>query len=275
MPIAPVPPGSAPRRLSARQRLRNYFLTGIVVVGPVVITAYLSLWIINLVDGWVKPIIPQIYLPETYLPFAIPGFGILVLIFVLTMLGFLTANLVGRTMLDFGETMLARMPVVRGLYRSVKQIFETIFSQSETSFRKVGIVEYPAPGCWSIVFISTPPSPEISIGLPKTGEFVSVFLPCAPNPTTGFFFYVARDKVFDVAISVDDAVKIVMSLGLIKPEEDGDPREAALAAAKMLALDKAEAGQISADERSKDERSNDERSKAGTDQATKAAARPL
>lgn len=226
-------PAPLPRGLSAGQRLRNYFLTGIVVSGPVVITIYLSLWIINWVDGWVKPIIPSIYLPETYLPFAIPGFGILVLIFGLTILGFLTANLVGRTMLDFGESVLARMPVVRGLYRSMKQIFETIFSHSDTSFRTVALVEYPSPGCWSIVFISTPPIAEVATGLPKGEEFVSVFLPCAPNPTTGFFFYVARNKVIEVPISVDDAAKIVMSLGLLRPEEE-DPRQAAISAAKRL-----------------------------------------
>lgn len=230
-PDLPTPP--VVRGLTAGQRLRNYFLTGIVVSGPVVITIYLSFWIINWVDSWVKPIIPQIYLPETYLPFAIPGFGILVLVFGLTILGFLTANLVGRTLLDFGETLLARMPVVRGLYRSTKQIFETIFSQSGTSFRSVALVEYPAPGCWSIVFPSTPPSAEVATGLPKDEDFISVFLPCAPNPTTGFFFYVARNKVIEVPISVDDAAKIVMSLGLLKPEEE-DPRKAAISAAARL-----------------------------------------
>lgn len=239
-PDDPVPVNPSARRLTAGQRLRNYFLTGIVVSGPVVITIYLSLWIINWVDGWVKPIIPQIYLPETYLPFAIPGFGILVLVIGLTMLGFLTANLVGRTLLDFGETLLARMPVVRGLYRSMKQIFETIFSQSGTSFRTVGLVEYPAPGCWSIVFLSTPPSADVQGGLPKTEEFISVFLPCAPNPTTGFFFYVAKDKVIEIPVSVDDAAKIVMSLGLLRPGED-DPRKSAVEAVERL---KAGAGRL-------------------------------
>jgi len=233
LPPDTPPPAPATFGLSAGQRLRNYFLTGIVVSGPVVITIYLSLWMINWVDGWVKPIIPSIYLPETYLPFAIPGFGILVLVFSLTILGFLTANLVGRTLLDFGETLLARMPVVRGLYRSTKQIFETIFSQSGTSFRTVALVEYPAPGCWSIVFLSTPPSAEVASGLPKGEEFVSVFLPCAPNPTTGFFFYLPRHRVIEVPISVDDAAKIVMSLGLLKPEEE-DPRKTAIAAAAKL-----------------------------------------
>jgi uncharacterized membrane protein len=226
-------PEPKPHGLSASQRLRNYFLTGVIISGPLVITVYLSFWIINWVDGWVKPIIPSIYLPETYLPFAIPGFGILVLIIGLTMLGFLTANLVGRTMLEVGESLLSRMPVVRGLYRSMKQIFETIFSQSGTSFRTVALVEYPSPGCWSIVFLSSLPSPEIASGLPKSTEFISVFLPCAPNPTTGFFFYVPRDKVIEVPISVDDAAKIVMSLGLLRPGED-EPKKAAIEAVARL-----------------------------------------
>ncbi|MFN7321252.1 MAG: DUF502 domain-containing protein, partial [Methylobacterium sp.] len=155
MPPLPSLPPAAPHpiRLTLSHRLRNYFLTGIVVVGPVVITIYIALWVIGIADGWVKPLVPKSVLPENYLPFAIPGFGILVLLVALTLLGFLTANLVGRTLVEFGETLLARMPVVSGLYRSVKQIFETIFSKSDTSFRKVGLVEYPAPGCWSVVLI--------------------------------------------------------------------------------------------------------------------------
>lgn len=236
MPPDPTNPGllpATPPRVSARHRLRNYFLTGVVVVGPVVITIYLSLWIIGVVDGFIKPIIPQIYLPETYLPFAIPGFGILVLVAALTMLGALTANLVGRSLLEFGETLLDRMPVVRGLYRSVKQIFETVFSKSGTSFRTVGLVEYPAPGFWSVVLISSPPGGDVASGLATNEEWVSVFLPCAPNPTTGFFFYVPRRKVIEIPVSVDDAFKIVMSLGLINTEDE-DPRKAAMDAVKRV-----------------------------------------
>lgn len=236
--LPPVPPH--PPHLTFGQRLRNYFLTGIVVVGPVVITIYLTLWIIGIADGWVKPLIPKSVLPESYLPFAVPGFGIIVLFLALSLLGFLTANLVGRTMVDFGETVLARMPVVSGLYRSVKQIFETIFSKSDNSFRKVGLVEYPAPGCWSVVLISSAPGEDVAKGLPKSAEFVSVFLPCAPNPTTGFFFYIARERVIEVPVSVDDAFKIVMSLGLIRTEDE-DPRKAVIEAQKRIGGPKAKA----------------------------------
>jgi uncharacterized membrane protein len=153
------------------------------------------------------------------LPFAIPGFGLLVAIFLLTSLGFLTANLVGRTMFAFSESLLDRMPVVRGLYKSIKQIFETVFSQSGTSFKKVGLVEYPAKGMWSVVFISADPKGDLAESLPGRREYVGVFLPCAPNPTTGFFFYLPKADVIEIPMSPDEAAKLVMSAGLIQPEE--------------------------------------------------------
>jgi uncharacterized membrane protein len=167
----------------------------------------------------VKPIIPAFYLPETHLPFAIPGFGLLVAILLLTTLGFLTANLVGRTMFAFGESLLDRMPVVRGLYKSIKQIFETVFSQSGTSFKKVGLVEYPTKGMWSVVFISADPKGDLAERLPGRREYVGVFLPCAPNPTTGFFFYLPKADVIEISMTPDEAAKLVMSAGLIQPEE--------------------------------------------------------
>lgn len=205
--------------LSQRARLRSYFLTGLVVAGPLAVTIYLSWSFINWIDGWVKPVVPVKYWPDTYLPFSLPGFGLIILLVGLTLLGFLTANLVGRTLLDFGENVVNRMPIVRGLYKSAKQIFETIFSQSGTSFRRVGLVQYPGPGLWSIVFLSGPPSGDIAAKLPGGSDYISVFLPCAPNPTTGFFFFVRRSEVIEIQTSVDDAFKIVLSLGLLKEED--------------------------------------------------------
>jgi uncharacterized membrane protein len=207
------------RRSRARVRLRNYFLTGLIVAGPLAITIYITWWFITLVDGWVKPLVPQRYLPETYLPFPIPGFGLVIAFTGLTLLGFLTANLVGRTLLDLGEVVLSRMPVVRGIYRGTKQIFETIFSTTGTSFRTVGLVEFPVKGTWSVVFISTPPGPDMHEQLPEAGEYMGVFLPCTPNPTTGFFFYLPRKDVIELNMSVDDAAKLVMSAGVIQPDE--------------------------------------------------------
>jgi uncharacterized membrane protein len=221
MEQVPLPPPDQlrPHPSPTATRLRTYFLTGIVVAGPVAITVYLTWWFISAVDGWVKPLIPAVYLPETYLPFAIPGFGLVVAFLGLTTLGFLTANLVGRTMLEHSERLLDRMPVVRGLYKSVKQIFETVFSQSETSFRKVGLVEYPARGMWSVVFISAEPKGKLAESMPERRAYVGVFLPCSPNPTTGFFFYLPKDEVIEIEMEPDEAAKLVMSAGLIQPDE--------------------------------------------------------
>jgi uncharacterized membrane protein len=200
-------------------RIRNYFLTGLVLVGPLYITANLTWWFINWVDDLVRPIIPAQYRPETYLPVHVPGTGLIVAFVALTVLGFLTANLVGRTLVELGERILNRMPVVRPVYKSLKQIFETLFSSSGSSFRRVGLVEFPAPGMWSLVFLSQPPSLDIAARLPET-EHVSAFMPCTPNPTTGFFFYVPRRDVIDLDISVEAAMTLLMSAGMAQPGGD-------------------------------------------------------
>src|SRR6266540_7266110 len=156
-------------------RIRTYFLTGLVVAGPVAITLYLAWSFVTWVDDLVRPFIPVTYRPETYLPFKMPGFGLIIAFVALTLLGFLTANLVGRTLVEAGEMLLERMPIVRPVYRGLKQVFETLFSQSGSTFRKVGLVEFPAPGMWSLVFLSQPPSIEIADRLPSRDEHVSAF----------------------------------------------------------------------------------------------------
>jgi uncharacterized membrane protein len=211
-------------------RIRNYFLTGIVVAGPLAITVWLTWSFVTWVDNLVRPVIPVAYRPETYLPGRIPGTGLVIALVALTLLGFLTANLVGRTLVEAGERILDRMPLVRSIYKGLKQVFETLFSQSGSSFRTVGLVEFPAPGMWSLVFLSQPPSPEITSLMPNKEEHVSVFMPCTPNPTTGFFFYVPRSAIIELDIPVEAAAKLIMSAGLIQPTAgDGPKRLAALA----------------------------------------------
>ncbi|MDO8874908.1 MAG: DUF502 domain-containing protein [Pseudolabrys sp.] len=207
---------------SAAGRIRNYFLTGLVVAGPVLITAYLSWSFITWVDNLVQPFIPEAYRPETYLPWPIPGTGLVIAFFALTMLGFLTANLVGRTLVELGEGLLNRMPIVRPVYKTMKQIFETLFSKTGSSFRKVALVEFPAPGMWSLVFISQPPGDSIADRLPES-DSVSVFLPCTPNPTTGFFFFVPRKNLVELDINVEMAMTLIMSAGMVQP--NGDPQK--------------------------------------------------
>src|SRR6195256_1497801 len=147
-------------------RLRNYFLTGLVLVGPAYITISLTWWFINWVDDLVRPFIPLAYRPETYLPVKIPGTGLIIALTTLTLLGFLTANFMGRKLVEAGENILNRMPVVRPIYKSLKQIFETLFANGGSSFRRVGLVEFPSPGMWSLVFLSNPANADIAGGLP-------------------------------------------------------------------------------------------------------------
>src|SRR5436309_4063739 len=210
-------------------RFRNYFLTGLIVAGPIAITLYLTWWFVDWVDGIVRSFVPTVYRPETYLPFGLPGSGLIVAVIALTLLGFLTANLIGRTLVDLGERLLGRIPAVRAIYRGLKQVFETLFSGSGSSFRRVGLVEFPSPGMWSIVLISQPPSVEIANKLPGADEYISVFLPCAPNPTTGFFFYVPKSKIIEVDMSTEDAATLIMSAGVVQPGSDAQKRNGALA----------------------------------------------
>lgn len=204
-------------RPSFGARIRAWFFTGLIIAGPLAVTAWLVWWFINTIDNWVKPLMPPALSPDTYFSVHIPGVGVVVAFIGLTLLGFLAANLAGRTLIKIGESILDRMPVVRGLYKSVKQIFETIFSQSGTSFRHVGLVEFPAKGMWTIVFISAPPSGSVRGALP-TGDHISVFLPCTPNPTTGFYFFLPVADVIEIPMTPDDAAKLIMSAGLIQPE---------------------------------------------------------
>jgi uncharacterized membrane protein len=215
-------------------RIRNYFLTGLVVAGPVLVTAWLTWSFINWVDSLVRPFIPPTYRPETYLPWPIPGTGLIIAIVVLTTLGFLTANLVGRKLVELGEGLLNRMPIVRPVYKTMKQIFETLFSKTGSSFRQVALVEFPAPGMWSLVFLSQPPSGDLAEKLPQ-GEHVSAFMPCTPNPTTGFFFYVLRKDLVVLDLSVENAMTLLISAGMVQPEADAQQKLAALAATAQAA----------------------------------------
>jgi len=231
---SPAPAGAAKAAPGLISRIRTYFLTGLIVAGPVAITAWLIWWFVTWVDNLVRPLIPSMYHPDTYLPFNIPGLGLIFAFVMLTLLGFLTANFIGRRLVGFGDSLLNRMPIVRPIYRTVKQIFQTLFSSSESSFRHVGLVEFPSPGMWSLVFLTQAPGTPIAARLPE-GEHVSAFLPCTPNPTTGFFFYVPRREVIDLDISVEQAMQLIISAGVIQPGGDDPQKNLATLAATAKA----------------------------------------
>lgn len=205
-----------PPKSSSLTRLRNYFLTGFIITAPLVITVYLIWTLVQWVDSWVIPYIPKVYNPETYLPFDIPGVGLIIAMIMITLIGFLTANIIGRSIVNYGEHLLGRMPFVRNIYNGLKQIFQTVFSEESSSFKNVGLIQYPRPGLWALVFIATEARGEVKARL--TEEHVdtyAVFLPTTPNPTSGFLLYVPRDDIVILDMGVEDAAKLIISAGLV------------------------------------------------------------
>lgn len=208
-------PNEKPKR-SFWLRLRNYFITGIIVVAPISLTIYLISLIINLIDDKILPLFPERYNPETYLPFAVPGIGVLVFVLVLTLVGWLTTGLVGRTIVRVGENLLDRMPVVRSIYSALKQIFETVFSQNSRAFRDVVLIPYPREGCWALGFATGTTRGEVQDVIQD--EVVNVFLPTTPNPTSGFLLFLPKRDVIFLEMTVEQGIKLVISGGVVTPE---------------------------------------------------------
>jgi uncharacterized membrane protein len=204
-------------RLGAR--LRAYFFAGILFTAPIAITAYLAWLAIDFVDSRVTPMIPAKYNPETYLPFALPGLGLLVLAVLLTLIGALMAGYAGRLVMHGYEGLLNRMPVVRGVYAAVKQIVEAVLAQKSKAFRQAVLVEYPRPGVWAIAFVTGRATGEIRNAAAE--EMVALFVPTTPNPTSGFLLFVPKRQVIPLAMQVEDAFKLVVSGGIVLPRERG------------------------------------------------------
>lgn len=207
------------------RRLRNYFLTGLVVSAPIGITIWLAWWFVSLFDQWLKPYIPSDYNPDTYLPFALPGVGLVAAFFGISFIGALAANLVGRTILSYWEILLNRMPIVRSVYKAMKQIFQTAFSQESATFEKVALVEYPRRGVHVVVFVAR----ELDsgeIGLEPGHPMYACFMPTTPNPTSGFLFFLNHEEVRILDLSVEDGAKLVISAGLVTPKKPSIPEDA-------------------------------------------------
>ena len=204
-------------RASLLRRLRTYFLTGIVATAPIGLTLYLSWVLVKFVDRLVTPLIPVQYNPSTYVPFDIPGLGLIVAIVLLMFIGFITANFLGRQVVALGESVVDRMPVVRSIYAALKQIFETVLAQSSRSFREVVLVEYPRRGIWAVGFVTSQTRGEIQHI--KEDQLVNVFLPTTPNPTSGFLLFVPRCDLTTLHITVEEGIKMVISGGIVTPPD--------------------------------------------------------
>jgi uncharacterized membrane protein len=211
--------GSAGWHLGAR--MRNAFLTGLLIVGPVTITLYIMWWLINWVDAWIKPLLPTHYNPDTYLPFPLPGLGLLFAILGLTIIGALAANLLGRSLVSTGELMLGQMPIVRNVYSAIKQIFESVITSAgpNQSFQKVGLIEFPSKGLWSLVFVTGETTGEIVDAKPGgEGDLLTVFMPTGIVPPTGFICFVPRADVMLLSMTAEEAAKVILSAGIVMPD---------------------------------------------------------
>jgi len=201
-------------------RLRANFLAGLLVAAPISLTIYIVWALVGFVDTMVSSLFPSSWGPVSHY---LPGVGVLLAVVGMTLVGAFTANMVGRLLVAASEALLARMPVVRSLYSAIKQIIHTVLAQKANAFREVVLIEYPRPGIWTLAFITGTPTGEIQAGFAE--EMVSVFVPTTPNPTSGFLLFVSRQAVRPLTISVEDALKMVVSTGIITPESEAQRQD--------------------------------------------------
>jgi uncharacterized membrane protein len=200
--------------MPVQRRVKRYFITGLLIWIPLAITVWVLTMIVRTMDQSLL-LLPQAIRPETLLGFYIPGIGAVMTILVVLVTGLIAANIVGQRMVRFWEGLLARIPVVKSIYYSVKQISDTLFSGSGEAFRKVLLVRYPHPEAWSVAFQTGTPADDV--GRLTGDELVSVFIPTAPSPVNGFFFFVRKRDTIELDMSVDDALKYIVSMGVVAP----------------------------------------------------------
>jgi uncharacterized membrane protein len=196
-------------------RWRSHFLTGLVVIAPLYLTVWLIWSFVSIIDYKVERLLPGEYELAQYIDF--PGYGVAIFVLFTALVGALAKNLFARQLIGWGERLLDQLPIVRSIYNAIKQIAETVLVQSKSSFDRACLVEYPRKGIWAVAFISTEARGEV---VSKSGEdLLSVFLPTTPNPTSGFLLFVPRADVIELEMSVEEAAKLVISAGLVSPEE--------------------------------------------------------
>lgn len=221
--IEEKPEAPAPVKTSFMSRLRRYLLTGIVVTAPVSITIYLTYIFITFIDHHVGRMIPKDWflehLGDFYSETAVPGLGLIVVIAFFIIIGWFATNVLGRFIIRIYEYVLDRVPVIRTLYSAVKQIFETVMTSQSTAFREPVMLEYPRKGVWSIGFVTGRSEGEVQRVTAK--ETINVFVPTTPNPTSGYLLFVPKKELVFLDMTVEEAVKLVVSAGIIIPPDRG------------------------------------------------------
>ncbi|MCW8916712.1 MAG: DUF502 domain-containing protein [Magnetovibrio sp.] len=205
-------------RTGFMSKLRGYFIAGILITAPISITIYLAWLFITFVDSKVTPLIPAKFNPETYLPYSLPGLGLVVVIVALVLIGAFTAGFMGRFFQRLGDRIMNNVPVLRGVYKALKQILETVLAQQSTAFREAVLVEYPRRGMWVIAFITGRTKGEVQSITEE--EVINLFVPTTPNPTSGFLIFVPKEDIVPLAMNVEDALKMVISGGIVTPPDN-------------------------------------------------------
>jgi len=195
--------------------MRKYFITGLLILVPLAITAWVLSLVINTMDQSLL-FVPERWQPHTLIGFDIPGLGTLLTVLIVFLTGLLTNNLVGNYVVRMWEKLLKRIPLVNSLYSSVKQVSDTLFSSSGNAFRKAVLIPYPHQNSYTIAFLTGAPGGDVKNHL--VGDYVSVYVPTTPNPTSGFFLMMARKDVVELDMSVDAALKYIVSMGVVAPE---------------------------------------------------------
>ena len=194
--------------------VRKWLLAGLLVIAPVAITVWVLQWIIGTLDQTLL-ILPQEWQPDHLLGFHIPGFGVLLALFVLLVVGAVASNFIGRRLVDWWNRLLHRIPIVRSIYSGVKQVSDTLFSENGNAFRTAVLVEWPRQGAWTIAFVTGVPRGDAANHL--QGEYLSVYVPTTPNPTGGYFIMLKASDCIELKMSVDDALKYIVSMGVVVP----------------------------------------------------------
>jgi len=207
------------RRPGLFASLRASFLTGIVVIAPITVTFYLIWTVMGWIDGVVLPLVPGPWRPEQYIGINLRGVGVIFFLMFTVMIGWIAKGLLGRSLIRWAEGVVDQMPVVRTVYNGLKQIAETVFAQQDNSFEKACLVEYPRRGIWAIGFVSTSAKGEVNRVAGGSEQLMSVFVPTTPNPTSGFLLFFPKNEVILLDMAVEDAAKLVISAGLVYPED--------------------------------------------------------
>lgn len=226
-----IPEIGKPKKVGLFAWLRGRFFAGMVIAAPLAATFLILQFLITFIDNRVKPLLPPLLKPETYTNYAIPGFGVLVVVIALTILGAITANLIGRSLLAATDRIFSRIPIVRNVYAAIKQLTEVLSNNQQASFDRCVMIEYPKQGSWCIGFVSSHAKQEIGAKLGTTK--IGVFVPTSPNPTSGFLIYVEESETVPLEMSVEEGAKMILTAGLVVPDFAGPDSDTSVVEQKV------------------------------------------